>query len=77
MEKYIKRTLCVYIYIYIYIYICTYAHIYITESLCCIAEINNTVNQLYVNKKFKNSCTHCYIQNKQQGKETALTPCMI
>ena len=32
--------------IYIYIYI----HIYITESLCCIAEINKTLNQLYFNK---------------------------
>ena len=27
-----------------------YIHIYITESLCCIAEINKTLNQLYFNK---------------------------
>ena len=31
---------------YIYIYI----HIYITESVCCIAEMNETLNQLYFNK---------------------------
>ena len=26
-------------------------NIYISESLCCIPETNNTVNQLYLNKK--------------------------
>ena len=25
---------------------------YVNESLCCTAETNNTVNQLYFNKKF-------------------------
>ena len=35
--------------IYSYIYICTKLNMYITESLCCIAEIN-IVNQLYFNK---------------------------
>ena len=34
-----KKRMCV----CMYIYICVYTHIYVTESLCCTAEIN----QLY------------------------------
>ena len=34
---------------WIYIYIC------ITDSLCCTAETNNIVKQLYSNKKNKNT----------------------
>ena len=40
---YIYVCVCVYVYIYIYTHTC------ITESLCCIAEINTIVNQLYFN----------------------------
>ena len=36
-------------YIYIYIHICT------TESLCCIPGTNSIINQLYLNKRKKNS----------------------
>ena len=37
----------------IYMYICVYIYVYITESLCCAAEISKTfVNQQYVNKFF-------------------------
>ena len=37
---------CVYVYIYIYVYVYNTC---ITESLCCTAEINTIVNQLYFN----------------------------
>ena len=36
--------MCVYVYIYVYVY-----NTCITESLCCTAEINTNVNQLYFN----------------------------
>ena len=35
---------------YIYICMCRYIYIYITEFLCCIIELNTSINQLYINK---------------------------
>ena len=51
-EYILKNNVCVYIYIHIFIYMYTHVHthIYITESLCCTAEIN-IVNRPYFNKK--------------------------
>ena len=32
-------------------------HMYITESLCCTSETNNTINQLYASQFFLNKKT--------------------
>ena len=37
--------------VYIYTHTHTHTHTYITDSLCCISETNNIVNQLYFNLK--------------------------